>query len=156
VTRKRKLRQCAEREDADLEHLVADRQLLAFDETPAVSDDDDARRRPLATVIDVEHTVDFHARPDLLPAFARDRVSRTFVVVDKSPRETPEAIAGLDPAPPQHDAAGRRHDDGGRDLWIAPQHEVVLRTSLELATLDDLDHERRAALDAEVPHRNRA
>jgi hypothetical protein len=156
VTRKGKLRQLADGEDAHLEHLLAGAQPLSLDEAAAVSDHDDARRRRPPSVVDVEKRVDLDTRADLLATFTRDRVGGALIVIHESARQAPQTIPGLDAAPSQHDAARRGDDHRSGNLRVAPEDEVVMGTGFELAALQHLDHQRRAAVDAEVPHRSRA
>jgi hypothetical protein len=106
-------------------------------------------------VVHAEKAGELDAGVDLLAAFAYRCARRVFVVVDESTGEAPQAVAGLDAPPAQHDSAVALDDDRGRHLRITPQDEIVVGACLDLVALDDLDDERRAAIDAEVHHRGR-
>lgn len=155
MTRKGQLRQRAKREHSDLKHLVARRELFAGHQVTAIRDDDDARRCLLLSVIHVEHGFHRDAGTDLFAALACDGVRRAFIVVDKSTRQAPEPVAWLDSASSQDNAPVCLDDDCGGDLRVVPQDKVIVRARVQLATFDQLDDERRAALDA-VRHRRRA
>jgi len=93
---------------------------------------------------------------DLLPALSHRGHGRVLVVVDEATGKAPQAAARLDRPPAEDDAAFGLDDHRGRDLRVAPKDEVVVRACLQLAAFDDPGHERRAALDAKMSHRNGA
>jgi hypothetical protein len=152
MTRKRNRRQRVEPEDANLEHLVAGGELLTGREVASVRDHDDARRRALRGVVDVQHRLDLDRCPDLFATLANDGFGGALVVVDEAAGQTPQTVPGLDRAPAEDDAAVGLDHDRGSDLGVAPEDEVVVRARFELAAFEDLDDERRSAARAEVTH----
>jgi len=152
VTRKRDLRQGVRPEDRNLEHLGAGADRLAVPQPPSIGDADDRRRHSLCDVIRAEQLEELHGRADLLATFPHRRRRRVFVVVHESARQAPQAVARLDRAPAKDDSAFGFDHHRRRHLGVAPEHEVVVGTGLDLATFDDLDDQLRAAVDAEVTH----
>jgi hypothetical protein len=101
-------------------------------------------------VVHAQQPGELDRNPYLLQAFTHRRTGGILVVIDEATRQAPEAITRLDRAASEHDAAVGLDHDGGRDLWVVPQHETVVRTRFNLAAFDDRGHQRRAAVDAEV------
>jgi hypothetical protein len=152
VTRERDLRQFVEPEKADLQRLVAGRGSFTGGNGAAVRNDHETWRRGLGAVVNVEQTIDLNCHADLLAAFADRGLDRALVVVDKSARQTPQPVSGLDRTAAEHDAAGGHDHDRDRDLRVVPEDEAIPVAHLVLATFDDADLEGRAAVDAEVAH----
>jgi len=152
VTRKRDLRQGVRPEDRDLEHLGAGAYRRAVPKPPSVCDSNDRRRLNLGDVIRPEQLDQLHRSADLLATFPHRRRRRVFVVIDESARQAPQSVSRFDRTPAKNDSAIGFDHHRGRHLRVAPEHEVVVRTGLDLASFDDLDDELRAAVDAEVTH----
>jgi hypothetical protein len=129
---------------------------LSLEHAPAITDADDARRRGLGNVVDAEQTGQLDLGVDLLAALADRGARRVLVIVHEPAWQAPLSIRRLDSAPPEHDAAIHLDDHRGRDLWVAPQDVSVMGAHLVFAPLDELEGERRAAVDAVVTHRGRA
>jgi hypothetical protein len=106
-------------------------------------------------VIDAEETRQLDGNADLLEAFAGGGFPGIFIVMDETPREAPEAIAGLDGSAAEDHAAGRLNHHRGRHLRVAPQHELVVEAGLDQPAFDGARLERGAAVDAEMPHPSR-
>jgi hypothetical protein len=107
-------------------------------------------------VIDAKQAGQLDLGVDLFATLPHRGRRRIFIVVDKSPGQAPLAVRGLDGAPAEHDSAFGFHDHRRGDLGIAPQHVAVVRADLNLPTLDRLERQRGAAVDAEMTHRIRA
>jgi len=107
-------------------------------------------------VVDAQQLQQLDARADLLQALADRRPCRVLVVVDEAAGQAPLAVARLDRSPAEDDSTLRLDHDGGGDLRVSPEHEVVVGTRLELAALDDAQDERPPAPEAEMRHRSRA
>jgi len=104
-------------------------------------------------VVHAQEVEELDIGTDLLPALSHGRRGWVLVVVDEATGKAPQAAARLDRPPAEDDAAVGLDDHRGRHLRVAPEDEVVVRACLGLAAFDDPGHERRPALDAEVPHR---
>jgi len=156
VTRKRDLRQRVEPEDADLEHLGSSADRRSSGQAPAIGDAHDRGGRHLRHVVNAQQLQQLHVRADLLQALADRCPRRVLVVVDEAAGQAPLAVARLDRSPAEDDATLRLDHDGGGDLWVSPEHEVVVGTRLDLAALDDPQDERPPAPEAEMRHRTRA
>jgi hypothetical protein len=137
VTRKRDRRQLAGSEDPQLEHLRSGLDLLAARHPAAKRDPDDRGRCCLGDVIEAEQLCQLDKRADLLPAFAHRGVLWFLVMVHKAAGQAPQAVAGLDGAPPENDPAVELDDHGRSDLRVAPQHEIVVGARLHIATLEE-------------------
>jgi hypothetical protein len=126
MTRKRERRQRVEPEDTNLEHLVAGCDHLTGRKVASVGDHDDARGRGLRAVIHVQDRLDLDGCTDFFATLADDSFGRALIVVDEAAGQTPQTVAGIYGAPAEdHSEAGLDHD-GGRDLGVTPEHEVIV------------------------------
>jgi hypothetical protein len=156
MARKGHGRQSVARKNADLEHLLSGDELLAICKAAPICDSDDARRRRLRHVVHADQGGHIDDRTDLLHTLPDRGRRRVFVMVHEAAGQAPQAEAGLDRSTAENDPPFHLDDHGGRDLRIAPQDEVVIRTRFQLTTFDHPGYERRAAPDAVVAHRGRA
>src|SRR5439155_18918782 len=152
VAREGQGRQRVRRENADLEHLRAGAWAAATREAGLVRDTDHAGRTPFGDVVDADQAGQLNRGVDLLGALAGRRLPRVFVVVDEPARKAPQPAAWLDRATSEHHAAVDLDHDGGRDLRVVPQHEIVVGTCLDLATFNDAHHELGPAVHAVMAH----
>jgi hypothetical protein len=142
MARKCQRRQRVHGEDPDLEHLGAGPELSAGGEPGAIGDPHHAGRVLFGDVIHADQGGQFHGRADFLHALAYRRISRMLVMVDEATGKTPQTVAGLDRATAEDYASVDLDDDRRCDLRVAPQDEVVIRASLQLAAFDDPSLER--------------
>ena len=130
------LRQVVKRKHPKLEHLLARGQPPTVDDLAAIADADHARGLSLGDVIHADEACDLDLDPYLLEAFAGGRVERALVVVHEAAGQAPLTQRRLDRPPPEHDAPVSLDHHRSHHLGIAPQHEVVVGTSLDQAALD--------------------
>jgi hypothetical protein len=103
-------------------------------------------------VVDADEPGQLDRGGDLLHALSRGGIPRILVVVHESARQAPQAATRLDgPAAKQHAAIDVDHY-GGRDLWVVPEHEIIIGAGFDLAALDHSSDQLRPAEQTEMGH----
>jgi hypothetical protein len=155
VAWKSKLWERVWREDAHLEHLRAGLWADAVKQPAAVRNADHARRAGLGDVVHADQPSQLDRCLDLLQALARRGGRRVLVVIHESTRQTPQAVARLDRAAAQHNAAFGLDHHRRRHLGVVPKDETVARARFDFTTFDDACHQGGAAVDAEMTQQSR-
>jgi len=101
-------------------------------------------------VKDTEEARQLDLGADLLAALTHRRGRRVLVMVDETAGQAPQPVARLDRSTSDDDSLFTLDDRGSDHFRVAPQHEVVVGTGLELAAIDDPYGKRRPAIDAEM------
>ncbi|OLB90881.1 MAG: hypothetical protein AUI15_23755 [Actinobacteria bacterium 13_2_20CM_2_66_6] len=109
---------------------------MAVDQMGVIAETDEARGVLFGDVKDTDQSGHHNRGANLFQAFAHRRLDRALIVVDKTTRQAPHPISRFDRPAAQDDAAIGFDDDRGRHLRVPPEHEVVVRTSLQRATFD--------------------
>jgi hypothetical protein len=104
-------------------------------------------------VIDAQELAQLNPGADLLEALAHGRVGGVLVVVDEAAGQTPVTVAGLDGPPAEDYAPLGVDDDGGCNLRVAPQDEVIVLACLDLVAFYDPRRKRPTAFQAKMTQR---